>query len=85
MLAKYKTRQRHQKIMRVAHHLLRDAADRRRPESLRYTPDAADVTALDVVAYAFGRYQLEVDSDEAQKFLDAARVSRGETVTPITA
>ncbi|SHL74641.1 hypothetical protein [Streptomyces yunnanensis] len=85
MLSQYKARQRHQKIMRVAHHLLREAADRRRPESLRYNPAAVDVTAQDVVAFAFGRHQLDVDVDEAQKFLDAARVSRGETAAPATA
>ncbi|MFJ6608210.1 hypothetical protein [Streptomyces lydicus] len=72
MLAKYKTRQRHQKLMRVAHHLLKQAY-------LYRSGGTADVTAQDVVAYAFGCHQLEIDLDEAQKFLDAARVSRGET------
>ncbi|KIZ16862.1 hypothetical protein [Streptomyces natalensis] len=85
MLAKYQARQRHQKLMRVAHHLLGEVADRRRPESLRYHPVTADVTAQDVSAYAFGRYQLNLDLDEAQRYLDAARVSRGETAAPATA
>lgn len=78
MLAKYKTRQRHQKLMRVAHHLLYEAF-------VSITRNPADVSAQDVAAYAFGRYRLDVDLDEAQKFLDAARVSRGEVAPPVTA
>jgi hypothetical protein len=75
MLATLKARQRHQKIKRVAHHLLRQAHD-------NHIRGAADVTAEEVVAYAFGRYRLDVDIDEAQRHLDAARVTRGETTTP---
>lgn len=78
MLATYKARLRHQKLMRVAHHLLREAY-------LCLTREPSDVTAQDIANYAFGRHQMEIDLDEAQRFLDAARVSRGETVTPATA
>ncbi|MEW9521780.1 hypothetical protein [Streptomyces tubercidicus] len=85
MLAKYKTRQRHQKLMRVAHSLLSAAVVRRREASLYHTPTPADVTAQDVIAYAFGRHQLNVDLEEAQRYLNAARVSRGETATPAAA
>lgn len=74
--AEKKARRRHQALLSLAQGLLREAFLRRRATD--------DVTAQDVVSYAFG-HQLDVDLDEAQKFLDAARVSRGETVTPATA
>lgn len=72
MLANYKARQRHNKLMRVTHTLLSDAfvSVSRRP---------ADITAADVVALAFGHYRIELDLAEAQRYLDAARVSRGES------
>ncbi|MER6092428.1 hypothetical protein [Streptomyces bluensis] len=75
MLATYKARQRHQKIMRVAHHLLREAFI-----SVRREP--SDVTAEHVAAFAFARYRMDLDLDEAQRYLDAARVTRGEPTTP---
>lgn len=66
---------RHQALLSLASELLREAFLRRRT--------SADVTAQDLVSHAFG-HQIDVDLDEAQKFLDAARVSRGETATPAT-
>lgn len=74
--AKKKTQRRHRALLNLANDLLREAFLRRRT--------IADVTAQDLVSHAFG-HQIDVDLDEAQKFLDAARVSRGETATPATA
>lgn len=74
MLATYRARQRHHKLMRAARHLLHDAF-------ISITREPADITAQDVVAYAFGNYRIDLDLDEAQRFLDAARVDRGEPTT----
>jgi hypothetical protein len=75
MLATYKANRRHNKLMKIAHNLLYSAYI-----SARRSP--ADVTAEDVAAHAFGLHQIEVDLEEAQKFLDAARVARGEFTQP---
>ncbi|MFD4264056.1 hypothetical protein ACFWR9_42240 [Streptomyces sp. NPDC058534] len=75
MLASLKARQRHQKLMRAAHHLLRDAW-------LSLDRQQADITAADLAAYAFGRHRIDLDPDEAQRFLEAARVARGEPTIP---
>jgi hypothetical protein len=72
MLATYKANRRHNKLMKLTHNLLHNAY-----VSASRTP--AQVTASDVAAHAFGRHQIDLDLDEAQKFLDAARVARGET------
>ncbi|QKW31506.1 hypothetical protein HUT11_35680 (plasmid) [Streptomyces seoulensis] len=74
MLAAYKSNRRHNKLMKVAHSLLYNAY-------ISVTQNPANVTAEDVAAHAFGRHQIELDLDEAQKFLDAARVARGEFST----
>uniref|UniRef100_UPI0030E53E8F hypothetical protein n=1 Tax=Streptomyces tubercidicus TaxID=47759 RepID=UPI0030E53E8F len=74
--AKKKARRRHHALLNLANGLLREAFLRRHT--------SADVTAQDLVSHAFG-HQIDVDLDEAQKFLDAARVSRGETVPQPTA
>lgn len=74
MFATYKTRQRHHKLMRAAHHLLREAF-------ISANREPAHVTADNLAAYAFGQYRIDLDIDEAQRFLDAARAARGETTT----
>lgn len=76
MFATYKARQRHQKLMRAAHHLLYEAF-------ISASREPAHVTAADLAAYAFGRHRIDLDLEEAQRFLDAARVARGETTTTV--
>ena len=71
MFAAYKDNRRHNKLMKVAHDLLYSAY-------ISVSRAPANVTAEDVAAHAFGRHQIELDHDEAQKYLDAARVARGE-------
>lgn len=78
MFATIKARQRHQKLMRAAHHLLREAW-------LNPDRNPADITAADVTAYAFGQYRIALDQEEAQLYLDAARVARGEATALPTA
>ena len=78
MLANLRARQTHQKLMRAANYVLNEAF-----HNLTRSPD--DVTAADLAAYAFGRYRLEVTDEEAQRYLDAVRVARGETLAPATA
>ncbi|MGW3383346.1 hypothetical protein ACWDCO_24560 [Streptomyces albogriseolus] len=75
MLATYKANRRHNKLMKLTHNLLYSAYI-----SASRTP--AQVTADDVAAHAFGLHQIDLDLDEAQKFLDAARVARGEFTQP---
>ena len=75
MLATYKANRRHHKLMKLTRNLLHNAYI-----SASRTP--AQVTASDVAAQAFGLYQIDLDLDEAQKFLDAARVARGECTQP---
>lgn len=82
MLANFKARQRHQRLMRAAHHLLRGAF-------LAYPFKPRTVTADDFTAYVFGRHQIDLTPADAQRYLEAARVSRGdekvqqEPTTPI--
>ncbi|MFE1949903.1 hypothetical protein ACFW9D_05475 [Streptomyces sp. NPDC059524] len=73
MLAKLRARQQHQQLMRAAHHLLREAFLGTRDRT---------VTPNDLAAYAFGRYRIALDTNDAQDFLNAARASRGEPLTP---
>lgn len=75
MLATYKASRRHNKLIKVTHDLLYDAY-------ISVTRNPADVTAEDVTAHAFGLHQIDLNPDEAQKFLDAARVARGEFAKP---
>lgn len=75
MLASLKSRQRHHRLMRVAHRLLREAF------AHALSPGEDRVTAQDIAAYAFGRHQIDIDADEAQRYLDAARASRGRSIT----
>lgn len=76
MFAMDETSRRHRKLMRSARHLLRQT-----DFSIARYPSG--VTAQDVAAYAFGRYQLDVELDEAQRHLDAVRVARGESLPPV--
>ncbi|WP_330479967.1 hypothetical protein OG301_39180 (plasmid) [Streptomyces platensis] len=70
--AKKKTQRRHRALLNLANGLLREAFLRRHT--------SADVTAQDLVSHAFGhQIDVDLDLDEAQRFLDAARVARGET------
>ncbi|MFD8234019.1 hypothetical protein ACFV20_19325 [Streptomyces sp. NPDC059696] len=71
MFAAFKARQRHNKLMRAAHHLLREAF-------ISANREPAHVTAAHLAAYTFGQYRIELDHEEAQRFLDAARIARGE-------
>ncbi|MGP3777081.1 hypothetical protein ACTWJ8_40235 (plasmid) [Streptomyces sp. SDT5-1] len=73
MLATIRARQTHQKLMRAANHVLREAL-----HSLTRSPD--DVTPAELVAYAFGRYRLDLTHEDAQRYLDAVRVARGDTL-----
>jgi hypothetical protein len=78
MLAKLRARQDHQRLMRAAHNLLRDAA-------VTGMNGASKVTAQDLSAYAFGRLRIDLPIEDAQRYLDAARVSRGERINPAPA
>jgi hypothetical protein len=48
------------------------------------TDNADNVTTDHLISYVFGRYGLEIDTTEAQRYLSAARVSRGLTPLPGT-
>lgn len=72
MLATLRSRQRHQKLMRAAHHVLNRGL----------LADEANVTSHDVAAWAFARHQIELTDTEAQRYLNAARVSRANTAQP---
>ncbi len=63
-----KARQDHQRIMRAAHILL--------------VRDERPVTPQALAAFVFGRLRIDLPLDDAQRFLDAARVTRGEQITP---
>ena len=67
---KIAARQRHQRLMRAAHHLLAQATGISIDRFDNVTPDH-------LISYVFGRYELDIDSPEAQRYLSAARVSRG--------
>jgi hypothetical protein len=72
---KIQARQRHQRLMRAAHRLLANAA-------VLGTDNYDNVTPDHLISLVFGRYGLDTDSDEAQRYLSAARVSRG--LNPLT-
>ncbi|MGV9278078.1 hypothetical protein [Streptomyces griseosporeus] len=73
MLATYKAKQRHRKIMRATHHLLRQAF-------ISAHREPSQVTAEELAAYTFGQHRIDLDLDEAQRYLDAVRAARGESV-----
>ncbi|MFI8177962.1 hypothetical protein ACIF6H_32230 [Streptomyces microflavus] len=62
---KHQQRVRHQRLMRAASILLADCF-------------ARTAAPADLVALAFGRYQMEITEDEAARYLNAAQVQRGE-------
>ncbi|MFF9301292.1 hypothetical protein [Streptomyces sp. NPDC014764] len=70
MLQKMRVRQRHNRLMRVADHLVRDAA-------VISSEVASLVTAAQVACLAFARYQLPITEEEAADYLAAALVARG--------
>ncbi|MET8861104.1 hypothetical protein [Streptomyces sp. NPDC004579] len=57
-------RLRHQRLMSLA--------------SILTDPFGQTAAPVDLVALAFGRHQMEVTEEEAARYLDAARVDRGE-------
>lgn len=71
MFTAIKARQDHQKLMRAAHTLLNRVDRPATPETL--------------AAFAFGRLRIDLPLDDAQRFLDAARASRGEQIPPAPA
>lgn len=60
----YRQRVRHQRLMTLA--------------SILVSPFERPAVPADLVALAFGRYQMEVTEEEAARYLDAALVDRGE-------
>lgn len=60
----YRQRVRHQRLMTLA--------------SILVSPFEQPAVPADLVALAFGRYQMEVTEEEAARYLDAALVDRGE-------
>lgn len=61
---KHRQRVRHQRLMRLA--------------SILVSPFERTAIPADLVALAFGRYQMEITEEEAARYLDAARVDRGD-------
>ncbi|MCX4682590.1 hypothetical protein OG413_46250 [Streptomyces sp. NBC_01433] len=61
---KHQQRVRHQRLMSAAKTLV--------------DPFALTAIPADLVALAFGRYQMEITEEEAARYLDAALVERGE-------
>jgi hypothetical protein len=61
---KHHQRVRHQRLMRLP--------------SILVNPCEQAAAPADLVALAFGRHQMEVTEEEAARYLDAARVDRGE-------
>lgn len=70
MLQKMRARQRHTRLMAVAHHLIRDAA-------VTSSSGPEKVTTAQVACLAFARYQLRINDEEAADYLAAALVARG--------
>ncbi|MGP9023207.1 hypothetical protein ACT1U9_32985 (plasmid) [Streptomyces sp. BR1] len=69
---KTSTKRRHLQLMRLARHLIGECQRRRilgRPGPIKAAPD-------DLIALAFGR-QIQLDQDEALRYLDSARVEKG--------
>jgi len=61
---KHQQRVRHQRLLRLA--------------AVLVSPLQLPAAPADLVALAFGRHQMEVTEEEAARYLDAARVDRGE-------
>ncbi|MEV6165705.1 hypothetical protein AB0L71_28095 [Streptomyces sp. NPDC052052] len=66
MLKNLSSSWRHARLMRAA-------------DSLIYGQDTKELTAADLIALAFGRYQLRIDETEAVDYLNAGLVRRGRT------
>ncbi|MGS2588072.1 hypothetical protein [Streptomyces hebeiensis] len=69
MLARYRARLRHRRLMVAAAHLVRSA-----------TRETGQPHPADLIALAFGR-RLTLDAAEAQRYLDAVRAERGHRIT----
>ena len=78
MLTALKARLRHRRLMRAAHDLLHDT------NCYSTCKTANDITAQDLVTYVFGRHHDDLSTDEAQRYLDYARLNRGESTTQET-
>ncbi|MEU1106565.1 hypothetical protein ABZ408_37245 [Streptomyces tibetensis] len=70
MLKTMRAKRRHSRLMRVANHLIREAA-------VLSSEAATRVTTAEVACLAFARYQLRIDDEEAADYLAAALVARG--------
>ncbi|MCX5345898.1 hypothetical protein [Streptomyces atratus] len=66
MLKNFRTSLRHARLMRAA-------------DSLIFGQDTEALAAGDLIALAFGRYQLRIDEAEAVDYLNAGLVRRGHT------
>ncbi|MEU8740629.1 hypothetical protein [Streptomyces halstedii] len=64
MLKKLRTNQRHARLMRAADFLIFDH-------------DTDELAAADLIALAFGRYQIRITEAEAVEYLNAGLVRRG--------
>ncbi|GAA2426243.1 hypothetical protein GCM10010255_80640 [Streptomyces coeruleofuscus] len=65
-----RARRRHNRLMKVADHLIRDAA-------VTSSSGPERVTTAQVACLAFARHQLRIDEEEAADYLAAALVARG--------
>ncbi len=70
MIKTIRDRHRHTRLMRVANHLVRDAA-------VTSSDGPGRVTTAQVACLAFARHQLRIDEEEAADYLAAALVARG--------
>ncbi|MFF3735177.1 hypothetical protein ACFYXM_34130 [Streptomyces sp. NPDC002476] len=74
IVAKYRARRRHARLMEIAEHLVRQAS-----------AEAEKVTCAQLAAVVFGRYQLRVEEAEAADFLAAALVEGGYSIDHLQA
>ncbi|MFF3256495.1 hypothetical protein ACFYWP_37190 [Actinacidiphila glaucinigra] len=73
MFEGYRARKRHHLLMRAAFDIVGALG-------------AAPTTPADLVSLAFGRHRIEIDEEEADRYMRAARVERGNRyITPATA
>lgn len=72
MLKKFRTKQRHSRLMRVV-------------DQLVFCQMEEEATPAQVIALAFGRHQLRITEDEAAEYLDAGLVRRGHKPRPAPA
>lgn len=72
MLKTLRARQRHTRLMRVARHLVRDAAVLSSDTAARER-----ITPAQVACLTFVRHQLRIDDEEAADYLAAALVAGG--------